>query len=71
LTTADKSTIEKVIDFWINDLTINKNKMRKSSVPYQENLSKALIANHLNPLGTMKDLDNKRKEYQITIPIIR
>ena len=73
LSNADETTTQKVADDYVNYVTQNANKIRASraSTSYQEPLSQVLIANHLNPLGTMEDIDKKMNKYRLRFPIIR
>jgi hypothetical protein len=71
---ADKATMQKVVDNFLDELKQNNDKFQSIRLFYirdsfiQEYLTTALINNHLNPLTNTADIYNKLTEYHIPIP---
>jgi hypothetical protein len=75
---ADKSTIQQVSSSLIMDMESDRDRMKNTKRAdiyggefLQNSLTKVLVANHLNPMVTISDLDKKVAEYHIAIPSLR
>jgi hypothetical protein len=75
LSTADRATLQKVVDLMVDGMQANLDKRRQTGMAdyygtwyMQDNLTKALITQHLSPITSLTEFSQKIAEYKLSVP---